>query len=139
MTYSYIAPAKINWALNITGRRVDGYHLLDMLMQTIVDLCPVATDMPAEKAVDDDDKAVEVAFDPNGTTAAIVFKTISDQYGKFSMVKVVRGKITGDMALYNTTTGNTEKLGRLYAIKGKKTEEVKEICCGDIAAIRHKS
>ena len=35
MTYSYIAPAKINWALNITGRRADGYHLLDMLMQSI--------------------------------------------------------------------------------------------------------
>ena len=108
---------------------------VDMLMQTIVDLCPVATDMPAEVATDDDGNAVEVAFDANGTTAAIVFKTISDQYGKFSMIKVVRGKVTGDMALYNTTTGNTEKLGRLYAIKGKKTEEVKEICCGDIAAI----
>ena len=27
--------AKINWALNITGFREDGYHLLDMLMQTI--------------------------------------------------------------------------------------------------------
>lgn len=32
------ARAKINWALNITGRRADGYHLLDMVMQTI-DLC----------------------------------------------------------------------------------------------------
>ena len=31
----YHACAKINWALNITGRRADGYHLLDMLMQTI--------------------------------------------------------------------------------------------------------
>ena len=31
----YAAYAKINWALNITGRREDGYHLLDMLMQTI--------------------------------------------------------------------------------------------------------
>ncbi len=29
------AHAKINWALNITGRRADGYHLLDMVMQTI--------------------------------------------------------------------------------------------------------
>ena len=116
------------------GSAVTGLGV-DMLMQTIVDLCPVATDMPAEKAVDDDGNAVEVAFDPNGATAAIVFKTISDQYGKFSMIKVVRGKVTGDMALYNATTGNTEKLGRLYAIKGKKTEEVKEICCGDIAAI----
>jgi elongation factor G len=91
--------------------------------------------MPAEKALDDDGKAIEVAYDPNGTTAAIVFKTISDQYGKYSMVKVVRGHITSDMSLYNPTTGNTEKLGRLYYMKGKKTEETKEICCGDIAAI----
>ena len=29
------ARAKINWTLNIVGRRVDGYHLLDMLMQPI--------------------------------------------------------------------------------------------------------
>lgn len=29
------AHAKINWALNITGRRTDGYHLLDMVMQSI--------------------------------------------------------------------------------------------------------
>ena len=91
--------------------------------------------LPAEAAQDDDGNAVEVAHDENGATAAIVFKTVSDQYGKFSLVKVVRGKITGDMSLYDTTTGNTEKLGRLYTLKGKKNEEVKEICCGDIGAI----
>lgn len=32
------AYAKINWALNVTGRRPNGYHELDMLMQT-VSLC----------------------------------------------------------------------------------------------------
>ena len=41
------AHAKINWALNITGRRADGYHLLDMLMQTI-DLCDEIRFEPAE-------------------------------------------------------------------------------------------
>lgn len=29
------APAKINWRLSITGRRENGYHELDMIMQTI--------------------------------------------------------------------------------------------------------
>ena len=29
------ARAKINWTLNVTGTRQDGYHLLDMLMQPI--------------------------------------------------------------------------------------------------------
>ena len=118
----------------LCGSAISGLGV-DMLMQTVLDLVPVATDMPAEAAQDDDGNAVEVAHDENGATAAIVFKTVSDQYGKFSLVKVVRGKITGDMSLYDTTTGNTEKLGRLYTLKGKKTEETKEICCGDIGAI----
>lgn len=30
-----IARAKINWTLDITGRRDDGYHLMDMLMQPV--------------------------------------------------------------------------------------------------------
>lgn len=29
------ARAKINWTLNITGRREDGYHLMDMLLQSV--------------------------------------------------------------------------------------------------------
>ena len=29
------AQAKLNWTLDITGKRADGYHLLDMLMQPI--------------------------------------------------------------------------------------------------------
>ena len=29
------ANAKINWTLDITGRREDGYHLMDMLMQPV--------------------------------------------------------------------------------------------------------
>ena len=108
----------------------------EMLLQTIVDLVPAPDEMPAEKATDESgENEVEVAHDPNGPTAAIVFKTISDQYGKYSLVKVVSGKITGDMTLYNPTTGKTEKLGRLYTLRGKKTEEVKEIPCGDIGAI----
>ena len=108
----------------------------EMLLQTIVDLVPGPLEVPAEEAADESgENAVEVAHDPNGPTAAIVFKTISDQYGKYSLVKVVSGKITGDMTLYNPATGKSEKLGRLYTIRGKKTEEVKEIACGDIGAI----
>ena len=47
MAARLLARAKINWALNITGRREDGYHLLDMLMQTI-ELCDELTLEPAE-------------------------------------------------------------------------------------------
>ncbi len=34
-TLHLLARAKINWTLNITGQREDGYHLMDMLMQCV--------------------------------------------------------------------------------------------------------
>jgi elongation factor G len=71
----------------------------------------------------------------NGPTKAIVYKTISDQFGKFSMFKVISGKITPDMTLVNTRSGAQEKLGHIYSMQGKKNVEVQEIVCGDIGAV----
>ncbi|MDD6831193.1 MAG: elongation factor G [Firmicutes bacterium] len=73
--------------------------------------------------------------DPAASTLAFVFKTVSDQFGKYSFVKVMGGKITADMSLRNVRASSTDKLGRLYTICGKKTTEVKEACCGDIVAV----
>ena len=75
------------------------------------------------------------AVDPAAPTLGFVFKTVSDQFGKYSFVKVVGGKITSDMALRNVRASSTDKLGRLYTICGKKTTEVKEACCGDFVAV----
>ena len=74
-------------------------------------------------------------IDPAGPTLGFVFKTISDQFGKYSFVKVLRGKITADMSLRNVRASSTDKLGRLYTMCGKKSTEVKEACCGDIVAV----
>ena len=74
-------------------------------------------------------------IDPAAPTVGFVFKTISDQFGKYSFVKVMSGKITSDMSLRNVRASSTDKLGRLYTVCGKKTTEVKEACCGDIVAV----
>ncbi len=42
------ARAKINWTLDIVGRRADGYHLMDMLMQPVT-LADAVTILPAEE------------------------------------------------------------------------------------------
>jgi len=70
-----------------------------------------------------------------GEANAFVWKTVSDQYGKYSYIKVLSGEITSDTALVNARTGETEKLGRLYSMCGKKATEVKALGCGDIGAI----
>ena len=42
------ARAKINWTLDVVGKRADGYHLLDMLMQPL-SLCDTMRIEPAEE------------------------------------------------------------------------------------------
>ena len=73
--------------------------------------------------------------DAAGPAKAIVYKTISDQFGKFSLFKVISGKVTPDMTLVNARSGAQEKLGHIYYMQGKKTVEVQEIGCGDIGAV----
>lgn len=74
-------------------------------------------------------------IDPAAPTLGFVFKTVSDQFGKYSFVKVMGGRITADMSLRNVRASSTDKLGRLYTVCGKKTSEVKDACCGDIVAV----
>ena len=71
----------------------------------------------------------------DGPTKAIVYKTISDQFGKFSLFKVISGKVTPDMVLTNARSGAQEKLGHIYYMQGKKNTEIQEVCCGDIGAV----
>ena len=71
----------------------------------------------------------------SGPAKAIVYKTISDQFGKFSLFKVISGKVTPDMTLVNARSGAQEKLSHIYYMQGKKNVEVQEIGCGDIGAV----
>ena len=106
-----------------------------MLMDHIISLLPNPEQGNYHKATTADGKTEEFVVSAGGVPSAFVFKTVSDQYGKYSFVKVLSGAINSDTTLVNARTGETEKLGRLYAMCGKKSSEVKELTCGDIGAI----
>ena len=106
-----------------------------MLMVYIVDLLPNPMEGNYHKATKQDGETEEFVVSPGGVPTAFVFKTVADQYGKYSFIKVLSGEITSDLTLVNARTGASEKLGRLYTMKGKKAEEVKVLSCGDIGAI----
>jgi len=114
-----------------------GYSCLGslLLMDYIVDLMPNPTEGKGYKVTKADGAVEEFAVSPDAAPAAFVFKTVSDQYGKYSYIKVLSGEITSDTTLVNSRTGETEKLGRLYSMCGKKNSEVKVLSCGDIGAI----
>ena len=100
------------------------------LLDAIVNLFPSPLD-----SCDMSDEDVDIVADPNGPACAIVYKTLSDQYGKFSIFKVLSGKVSADMQLTNTRTGTTEKMSHIYKMQGKNSIEVKEVVCGDIGSV----
>jgi len=106
-----------------------------MLMDYIVDLLPNPMEGNYHKATRQDGESEEFVVSPGGVPTAFVFKTVSDQYGKYSFIKVLSGEITSDLTLVNSRTGESEKIGRLYDMRGKKATEVKMLSCGDIGAI----
>ncbi|MDD5937948.1 MAG: elongation factor G, partial [Clostridiales bacterium] len=106
-----------------------------MLLDTIIELLPNPLEARALVAENADGELDEFVAAPGALPAAFVWKTVSDQYGKYSYVKVLSGSIKPDMPIVNARTGEPDKMGRLYIMKGKKAEEVKELQCGDIGAI----
>ncbi len=118
----------------LCGSAYTGFGTMQVL-QTIIDFGPSPVEVRTEKGLNENDEEVELKYDPNGKTVAFVFKTVADQYGRFSYFKVISGKVTADMILTNAQTGAQEKMGHIYIVKGKKNIEVKEIVCGDIGAV----
>ena len=106
-----------------------------MLMDNIVELLPNPVEGNMRKGMLPSGDKEEYAVSPGGVPSAFVFKTVSDQYGKYSFIKVLSGKVVSDLSLRNMRTSSTDKLGRMYTMCGKKSTEVKEACCGDIVAI----
>ena len=118
----------------VCGSALTGFGTMQLL-ETIIDFAPAPNEVRVEEGVNEDGEPVEVKYDPDGKTIALVFKTIADQYGRFSFFKVISGKVTSDMTLQNTRSGASEKMGHIYIVKGKKNYEVKEVGCGDIGAV----
>ncbi|MCL2832967.1 MAG: elongation factor G [Treponema sp.] len=86
--------------------------------------------------VDNAGKESELVLDADKPLAALVIKTTYDQFsGKLSWVKVICGKLTADSEIYNVTDSKKERVSKIYTCQGKKLEEAKEFCTGDIGIL----
>ena len=105
------------------------------VLDTIANSFPRPTARKTETVITADGED-EIAIDPEGETSIFVFKTVADPFvGKMSLFKVMNGTLTRDMTLRNTTNGTSEKMAKIYTMRGKKQTEVDSLCCGDIGMI----
>ncbi|MDR1318711.1 MAG: elongation factor G [Treponema sp.] len=86
--------------------------------------------------LDAEGKEQEVPLNPGKPLAALVIKTIYDQFsGKLTWIKVIEGKLSSDSEALNVSENKKERIGKLYVCQGKKLEEVKELFAGDVGIV----
>ncbi|MGN0620391.1 MAG: elongation factor G [Porcipelethomonas sp.] len=103
---------------------------IDMLLKEISLLVPSASEVPAVYAGDK-----EISCSAGDPLSAFVFKTVADPFiGKMSYIKVVSGTLAADSTVVNMTTGENEKIGKLFFMRGKQQIETSSASAGDIVA-----
>ncbi len=110
-------------------------HLgIDSLLDAIVDYLPSPLDRPAV-AADSDDGRVDLAPDPMGPAAALLFKVAHQAHGSVSYVRVYSGSIAVGDTLWCSAQGRTRRIGRLAAVQADRTIDIDRATAGEIVAI----
>jgi elongation factor G len=109
---------------------------VDRLLSFIREEFPAPTERGSVTAVDADGAAVERPCDASAPLTALAFKTVSDPYvGHITMLRVFCGSLRPDSTVYNATKATEERVGQLFALRGKEHDAVAEIGAGDIGAV----
>lgn len=106
---------------------------IDMLLKEIELLLPAPDEVYPAEAYKPSKEVAEIKCDDSEPLSAYVFKTVADAFvGKMSFIRVMSGKLSSNSEVVNSSTGNTEKIGKLYTLCGKKQTEVSVASAGEI-------
>jgi elongation factor G len=110
-------------------------HGVKEILDEVVDILPSPLDVKPLVGRAPDGTEVECLPDANAPTAAMVFKTISEQHvGDLSMIRVFSGRLEPGKEILNSSRGRPERIGNLYSLVGKERSEYPGVAAGDIAA-----
>ncbi len=109
------------------------------LLDAVVDYMPAPTDIPAYKGIDptkpEGENEVECAADDSAPFAALAFKIMTDPYvGKLCFFRVYSGTLAAGTAVYNSTKGKSERIGRILQMHANNRKDIDVVYSGDIAA-----
>jgi elongation factor G len=106
------------------------------LLDAVIDYLPSPLDVPPVHGIDprtQHDLSRRAATDE--PFSALAFKVMSDPYvGKLTYFRVYSGLVKAGDRVVNTTTGRTQRIGRILQMHANHREERQEIGAGEIAA-----
>ncbi len=106
------------------------------LLDAIVDYMPAPTDIPAIKGVDvETGEECERHASDDEPFSALAFKIATDPYvGKLCFFRVYSGKVEKGTAVFNSTKGKHERIGRILQMHANDRKDIDVCYSGDIAA-----
>lgn len=118
----------------MTSSAIDGRGIKEF-MDVLLKYVPNAKDHAEYKGIDAKDNEVSRKCDQAAPLSAFVFKTIADPFvGKISLMKVISGKLSTGIEIYNSRSEKAEKLGSLFFLRGKHQTDTDLAIAGDIVA-----
>ncbi len=106
------------------------------VLDAVVDYLPSPVDLPPVKGTNpNDDSEVERKPLDSEPFCALAFKLQTDPFvGQLTFFRVYSGVVKSGSYIYNATTGEKERLGRIVRLQADKRTEVEEVYAGEIAA-----
>jgi len=109
---------------------------VDRLLQFIADEFPSPAERTSITVRTKSGEEKERPAEANQPLTAFVFKTVSDPYvGHITMFRVFSGRVRPDSSVYNATKATEERVGQLFALRGKEHDSLAEVPAGDIGAV----
>ena len=112
----------------------------NMAVDALQDLIAWAVPSPLERgsvpAQDGEGDLHPITVDPEGPFYAQVIRTVIDEFsGKLSIFRIFSGHSPSDGQVQNPNSGESERLGALYALRGTHRDTVVEGVTGDILGV----
>jgi elongation factor G len=109
---------------------------VQLVLDGVVDYLPAPTDLPPVKGINPkDDSEVTRLPDDSEPFCALAFKLQTDPFvGQLTFFRVYSGVVKAGSYIYNSTTGEKERLGRIVRLQADKRTEIEEVYAGEIAA-----
>ena len=109
---------------------------VQLVLDGVVDYLPSPLDIPPIKGIDPNTgKEVLRHASDSEPFSALAFKLQNDPFvGQLTFFRVYSGTIESGSYIYNASTGNRERLGRIVRLQANEREEVKKVYAGEIAA-----
>lgn len=105
---------------------------VNQLVDMMIDIFP-SPDYFEEVTVLKGEEELKVKIDPDSSPLAFVFKSFSEKnVGKLSFLKVLSGKISNGMDMFNSKAETGVRIGQLYYAMGSEKIDTEEISTGDI-------